>query len=90
MKLTQNDLIIFYDLLHHYNITSPNIAIIGNEKEFKKKMKAIIKANKDYDVLYQTKTKPLKCTIIKNDIEKTYIHIEQTDDMKELYFRKFI
>ena len=88
MKLTQNDLIIFYDLLQHYNITSPNIAVIGNEKEFKKKMKAILKANKDYDSIYQSKTKPLKYIIIKNDIEQTYINIQTTDDLKDIYFRK--
>lgn len=90
MKLTKQDLINFYDLLNHYNITSPNIAIIGTEKEFKQKMKAILKSKKDYDILtYSEETIP-KYTIIKNGIEQTYIHIEKTDDMKGLYFKKFM
>jgi len=90
MRLTKQDLINFYDLINHYNKSSPNVAVVGTEKEFKKKMKAILKSIKKYDCIIFSNTFRPKYTIFINNIEYSYIHIEKTDDMKGLYFRKFI
>lgn len=90
MNIEKRDLIMFYELLSRYSKTSTNIAVTGTEKEFKTKMQNILKSIKDYDYMRYSNTHRPKYMIVKDDIEQTYIHIQNTDDMKGLYFRKFM
>lgn len=89
MKLTREDIIKFYYLKAYYNPTSPNIGVIGNEKEFKHRMKPIIKRLKTIKgtKFYQFNN---KLTTIIGDIETTYIKIETVDDLVGKDFRKYM
>lgn len=87
---THEDLIKFYLLNTHYNIASNNIGVIDKEK-FNKLFKMIKRENKNNInvriMLNETKT---KFTIMENGMETTYIYIETPQDLRGLYFRKYI
>lgn len=90
MELNRNDIIKFYTLYSHYNPLSNNIGIIGDLKTFNDYIKKVdksfekIKYNKFFN---EDKT---KYTIICDDIEYSYVMIQTTEDLKNLYFKKFI
>lgn len=88
MIFEEEDVIKFYELLKHYNKISPNIAIIGSKKKFNNYVKETLK-NIDYDVVYKNEI-GTKYTILKGDMEYTFIHVRDTIDLKGNYFRKFI
>lgn len=89
MKLNKEDIIKYWELKEHYNQASPNIGIIGDNKYFKRKVKSIIKKIKHYDFIYANK-ELTRYTIINNGIETTYIQLENLEDLKDIYFKKYI
>lgn len=90
MELNKDDIIKFYTLYSHYDVVSPNIGVIGDNKRFKQvvnaKCKLLKKENKDIF----TNMNNTKCTIIIDDIEQTYIQIQTTEDLQNRKFSKFI
>lgn len=93
--ITKNDIVKFYMLLNHYNITSPNIAVIGTKKDFEIYIKKIMQKYKNKKGAF-ARILHDKAIIIYNEIETTYINIQKTSDLCEektsrsLYFRRFI
>lgn len=91
MKLSKEDIIKFYELLSRYDLTSPNIAVVGDKRKFNRQMKEVYKKFKNKPnckiIINENKTKYI---ILLGDIEITYIHIQQFSDMIGLKFRKFI
>ena len=89
MKLDKEDIIKYWELKEHQNDISSNIGIIGDKKYFKKKVKAILKKLKHYDFMYANK-ELTRFTIINNRIETTYIQLENLEDLKDMYFKKYL
>ena len=88
MKLYKDDLIKFHELLKHYNETSPNIAVIGDKKTFKKLVKEVL-SRLNFDVLVVNRAET-KYTILIDDIEISYVHVETLEDLEGLYFSKYV
>lgn len=90
MELDKIDIIKFYILYRHYNPISNNIGIIGDTNRFKNYIKDILKALRKSRCRVISNEDKTKYTIIKDNIEYTYALIRNTDDLKGLYFKKFI
>ena len=89
MKLNKDDLIKHLALSEHTKLESPNIGIIGDDKYFKRKMKSILRRTKHYDFMYANK-ELTRYTLINNNIETTYIKIENLSDLENTYFRRYL
>ena len=88
MRLYKDDLIKFHELLEHYNKISPNIAVIGDKKTFKKVVKEVLQ-RLNFNVLVVNKAET-KYTILIDDIEISYVHVETLEDLEGLYFSRYV
>lgn len=90
MKLNKDDVIKFYALNFKLDFSSPNIGVIGSNEKFKLITNKIIEQYKDKKVSILMNKANTKLTIIYNDYEITYIHIKETKDLFNKYFKKYI
>lgn len=87
---THEDLVKFYELHIHHDLTSNNIGVVEREKfnrlvkmikqEYKNNLRVRVMLNEDHT----------KLTIIENEIETTYILIQEPQDLRGRFFRKYI
>lgn len=89
MYITENDIRMFYQLLHHYNTASPNIAVVGDNKKFNRIVQEMINLYKDTNARVIKGIKTLRI-LTSEDIEISYIQVESVQDLTGLYFKKFI
>ena len=88
MKLNEDDIKKFYALYIRYNTNCFNIGVVGDSRKFKKYTSNAIKQFKDSADVIIKNDKIVR--ILDDDIEYCYIQIEDTDDLKGKYFRKFV
>lgn len=91
MPIDKDSIVMFYELLGRFDRTSPNIGVTGTKREFEAYIKKITKAipkNKGIKLIINPSR--TKVTILQDDIEITYIHIENTDNMVGYKFKKYI
>lgn len=87
---THEDLIKFYQLYLHYNVASNNIGVVDREK-FNRLYKLIRKENQNnLNVRIILNEEHTKFTILENELEVTYILIQEPVDMRGRFFRKYI
>lgn len=85
MEFKESDLYKFYELHNRINIKSRNVGIIGDTKRFKRVMKRIYKQHRENGVRIM-KFSDRKYTFILNDVEYSYIQVENTQDLIRKYF----
>ena len=88
--LESNDVVKFYELYNHFDIISRNIGIIGDNNKYQKYLSSIITSLQGKPIRIINNELNTKCTILIDDIEYTYIHIQDYKDMYGKKFRKFV
>ena len=87
---THEDLIKFYKLFMRYNPASNNIGVVEREK-FNRLVKIIKQEYKNnLRVRVILNEQHTKLTILENEIETTYILIQEPEDLRGRFFRKYI
>lgn len=93
MRIIKNDIILFYELHNRLNEVSPNIGIIGTEREFKIRIREILRDLKKNKICYEsmlTRNNGRQVTIFIDGREYTYINIDCMNDLQGRYFCKYI
>ena len=87
---THEDLIKFYLFHTHYNKASNNIGVIEKEK-FNRLFKMIKQEHKNNPrVRIMMNSDKTKFSIFENEMETTYVLIQEPIDLRAKYFRKYI
>lgn len=87
--LTDKDINMYYTLRNHISKISPNIAIVGDYKKYKKYINKILKKYENLqDVLIIKHNSYTR--IIYKDIEKNYIWISNLEQLYRQTFQKYI
>ena len=89
--LTKSDIINFYKLHLRYDPSSPNIGVVGSHKRFIELVKEIQKIYKNKpNAFIKLNSNRTKLTVLYNDIETSYIYIENDDSLSGNRFRKYM
>jgi len=88
-KITENDVRIFYELHSRFDLKSPYIAVIGNKERFERYTKEILKQFEGKRVRVLKSLDKLR--ILTHDgIETSFMRVETLEDLRGMYFRKFV
>ena len=91
MKITENDIIIFYKLKEKYDINSNVIGITGSNIKFRfivARQARLI--NKKYRKLIANKDKTVYKVFDKDNREIVFVHIRTNEDLNNWKFRRFL
>ena len=90
MIFNEEDIMKFYQLLSRYDITAPNVGIVGTKEVFNRKIHDILNMHRKNRCRIMVNEDRTLYRVIINDMEYCYIHIRQPQDLIGRRFRKFM